>query len=266
MAASKPIPQPLPPYVPYRTFVNFVQSLGQAIPGRIDRTLMTNMSGATQNQLMTALRYLSLVKENGTPDDRFVQLIRSEDEAEKRVLRSILETAYPFLFHADGFNLTNCTAGQFEGQFRAAGANGDTVRKCAAFFLAAAKDAEIPLSPRLTKLSRPRASTTRPIRPHGEPTPKRGSGSAKRTVTPTPVPFAPPSVQPSAPAGTARSLQLRGGGDVTLMVNVDWFTIDERDRCFVLHLIDMVRRYESEKPESIEAEDAWDEDEDETMK
>jgi hypothetical protein len=64
-----------------------------------------------------------------------------------------------------------------------------------------------------------------------------------------------------------RSIQLRSGGNVTLTMNVDWFTVDEEDRGFVLHLIDLVKRYESDKSEPIEEiEDEWDQDEDETLR
>ena len=51
----------LPPYVAYRTFRSFIQLLSPAVPGRIDRSLMASMSGASQSQLIHALRCLRLI-------------------------------------------------------------------------------------------------------------------------------------------------------------------------------------------------------------
>ena len=49
--AEDAAPKLVPPYVPYRSFGNFIQSLKQGIPARIDRSVMSNMSGALQSQL-----------------------------------------------------------------------------------------------------------------------------------------------------------------------------------------------------------------------
>jgi hypothetical protein len=59
----------------------------------------------------------------------------------------MLHGAYPFLFGAEDFDLQAASEKHFREQFEIGGATGDTVRKCAAFFVSAAKDADVALSP-----------------------------------------------------------------------------------------------------------------------
>ncbi len=136
----------LPPYLPYRTFRTFVESLRVAIPGRIDRSLMGTMSGTAQGQLIAALRYLDLITLQGSPTEKLTRLVNSEGTDRQKTLRDILTSAYTFLFH-EGFPLERATVRQLEEKFNTAGASGETVRKCIAFFTAAAKAADLPLSP-----------------------------------------------------------------------------------------------------------------------
>jgi hypothetical protein len=142
-------PEAVPPYVPYRSFRNFTDSLKQGIPSRIDRSVMPSMSGALQGQLTTALRYLKLVTAGGHPTPVLPQLVNSEGHERAKVLRGVLLSAYPFLFEREGFDLMGATPKLLEEQFAHAGASGGTIDKCVNFFLAAAKDAELSLSPHL---------------------------------------------------------------------------------------------------------------------
>ena len=137
----------VPPYVPYKTLRNFLESLKVNIPSRIDRSVMPSMSGALQSQLIAALRYLDLISEKGIPTQLLTSLVNSEGTLRQGLLKEMLVNAYPFLFR--GFDLGRATTRQVEEQFSHAGAGGETVRKCIAFFMGAAKDAEIALSPHI---------------------------------------------------------------------------------------------------------------------
>lgn len=137
----------VPPYVPYKTLRNFFDGLKVNIPSRIDRSVMPSMSGALQSQLLAALRYLGLVSEKGIPTQLLTSIVNSEGVLRQRVLAEMLTNAYPFLFK--GFDLSRATTRQIEEQFSNAGAGGETVRKCIAFFMGAAKDAEISVSPHI---------------------------------------------------------------------------------------------------------------------
>lgn len=136
----------IPPYVSYRTFRNFIDGL-KPIPPVIDRSIMTSMSGVYQSQLLSALKYLNLIAENGTTQSNLRELAQANLEERPQVLREILENSYTFLFKPENdFDLQKGTSKQFELAFQSQGTSGDTVRRCAKFFLDAAKDAKIPIS------------------------------------------------------------------------------------------------------------------------
>jgi hypothetical protein len=134
----------VPPYAPYRSFRNFIDSLKQGIPARIDRSVMSSFSGALQSQLTTTLRYLGLTKESGHPTELLAKLVNSEGPERVKVMRDILVFSYPFLFGT--FDLKSATPRMLEEQFSEMGASGGTLDKCTNFFLAAAKDAGIETS------------------------------------------------------------------------------------------------------------------------
>ena len=154
----------VPPYVPYKTFINFVDGLRVAMPSRIDKSIMGSLSGGMQSQLIAALKYLHLVSQNDAPSERLTRLVNSEGPEREKALREILTASYGFLFR-DGMDLQRATPKQIDEHFQEAGVSGDTVRKCVAFFLAAAKAAGIQLSPHLSNIKRgPRPGSQRPRR------------------------------------------------------------------------------------------------------
>jgi hypothetical protein len=148
----------IPPYVPFKTLSNFLDGLKSHMPSRIDRSVMTSMSGALQGQLTSALRYLQLVSTNGAPTDRLTKLANAEGPEKQKAWQNLITATYPFLFK--GFDLERATSKQLEEQFSATGAGGATIGKCMAFFLAAAKAADIKLSPHV----KPFKSVTRTTR------------------------------------------------------------------------------------------------------
>jgi hypothetical protein len=134
--------------------------LKQGIPARIDRSVMSSMSGALQSQLTTTLRYLNLIKVTGQPTDALVKLVNSEGPERVKAMREIIIASYPFLF-AESFDLKSATPRMLEEQFGAMGASGGTLSKCMNFFLAAAKEAGIETSPHLKPQRGPRQARTR---------------------------------------------------------------------------------------------------------
>lgn len=153
---------PVPPYVSYKTLRTFLEGLRPGVPRRIDRSTMRTFSGAVQAGLMATLRYLDLIGEDGVPTDKLEPLVTADGEDRSRLMHAIITSSYKFLFD-DGTDLSKATAQEFEERFRRV-ASGDTVRKCQAFFLAAANDAGIPLS---------RFITARGTRSNGKPRAKR---------------------------------------------------------------------------------------------
>lgn len=151
----------VPPYVPYKTFINFIDGLRVAMPSRIDKSIMGSLSGGIQGQLIAALKYLHLIGHNDAPSDRMTRLVNSEGPEREKALRDIIQSSYSFLFK-EGIDLQRATLKIVDDEFASVGASGDTIRKCVAFFLAAAKASRLPLSPYLSNIKRgPRSSAPR---------------------------------------------------------------------------------------------------------
>lgn len=139
----------LPPYVSYATFRRFLDSLKQALPSRIDRSVLGWFSPAAQAQLLLALRFLGLTGEKGQATERLEDLAAAQGPLRQKLLRETVAGAYRQV--VGGLNLQSATNGQLEEQFRKTGASGVTLRKCVAFFVSAMDDAGIAHSPYTAK-------------------------------------------------------------------------------------------------------------------
>lgn len=219
------------PYVSYKTFRNFLDGIGETMPTRVDRSLMSTMSGATQGQLISALRYLDLSTKNDLPTDRLRELHKAKGPEHKALFRKMIVDGYPFLC-GSGFDLKATTIQHLEEQFRnETGASGATVDRCINFFKAAAKDAGLELSPHLAK-SRPRRS-------------KSTNGTARKTKPKTPSVDAGAAPVPSRRPSNSKTVRLRSGaGEITLSYDVDLFEMDSADQQFALGLIAKMKEYE----------------------
>jgi uncharacterized protein DUF5343 len=161
MDTKSEVGKSIPPYLSYKTLQGFLQSLSQGVPERIDRSVMKTMSGTIQQHLLHALRYLRLIDQYGNTMRTLDDLVSATGAEQKLLLQQVLQEAYPFLFDGS-FTLDRATPAQLNEQFRSAGASGDSIRKCAAFFLAAAKDADFKLSPYLKGSTGSRGTNSRP--------------------------------------------------------------------------------------------------------
>ena len=223
-----------PPYVSYRTLRNYLEALAvSGAPNRIDRSVLGNLSGLVQSQLLTAMRYLDLINEEGVPTARLTELVGVEGSKRSQVLTGILQNAYPFMFGS--FKLSGATPGQVRERIEAQGVSGETVRKSVAFFLAAAKDAGIILPTHLK--TRQMARTARRRNSRGSTNGTQKGESATLPVT-------------DQPNGATRTVSLKSGGTLTLSASVDLFTLGAEDREFVFGLIDRLTEYETEEKET----------------
>jgi Family of unknown function (DUF5343) len=150
--------KPIPPYVAYKTFINFVNGLKQGIPARIDKSVM-RLSGAAQSQLIYALRFFDLIEADGKPKESLTRLVNSEGAERKKLLKEMTVRAYSFVFNSD-LDLNAATSKQVEELFGEHGVQGETARKAISLFLLFTKETEIKLSPHL-KVPRTRRGGTR---------------------------------------------------------------------------------------------------------
>ncbi|MDR3772766.1 MAG: DUF5343 domain-containing protein [Terracidiphilus sp.] len=139
--------KPAPPYVAYKTLRNFLDRFKQGLPGRIDRGLMGSMSGAAQSQVITALRFLGMISENGLPTKLMQRYATGEEEDRRAALFEMLMGAYPFLFDTSEFSIKSATASQLREAMEAnTSATGETLARCIAFVKDAAQDAGFSVS------------------------------------------------------------------------------------------------------------------------
>ncbi|WP_374306663.1 DUF5343 domain-containing protein [Methylocella sp.] len=149
------------PYIAYQTLRNFLAPLKEhVIPNRIGKDLMRTMSGATQTQLITALKFLGLIEDDGTPTDALKGLVAAyETDQYPSALETVLLGAYADLFK---LSLATSSPSEFSQAFqRAYPCEGETLRKGITFFLNAAREAQVQLSPFLTKNSKVRSAAPR---------------------------------------------------------------------------------------------------------
>jgi hypothetical protein len=191
---SKPAEKGLTPaYGSYKTmlsFMNDIKELGH-IPLRIDRTQMSKLSGAAAKELLATLRFLGLVQgEKAEPTPLFEAFVNGSDNDRRALLEKMLRSSYSFLFTTPGFHIERATGGQVAELFRehGNGISGSTLQRAVSFFLTAAKEADIKVSPSI----KPPKSTNTGTRPKREkkndastpPAPKDPLGAANEPPAP----------------------------------------------------------------------------------
>jgi hypothetical protein len=172
-----------PPYISFRTLLNAVQRMqDEGIPARLDRSYLSNLPWSSQNHFLAASRGLGLIDEEGKPLDRLVALVEQPDQRPE-IIAAILRDRY-----AGPLSLgVNATQEQLEEQFKPYGLGGSTMRKAIAFYLHAARYADLPLSPHFRS---PR-TTDRPASPRRRTRTKQADappqaadeGNAQATIT-----------------------------------------------------------------------------------
>jgi hypothetical protein len=229
-------------YVSWITFKNeIIDGLAEGLPNVIDKTLFPGQAGGVQNQIMTALKFLGLIDDNGKPTKSLHELTAPEESARKQAMGAILRSRYSAIFALD---IERATMGQLdEAMSSSYSVSGDTRGKAIRFFLAAAKYAEIPLSRHLTNGTPPLAKK----KSNGA---RRAQQTGQSTLVSAP---AAPAPEPQAPTtatavpsttGTSRTVALASGGSLTVSASLDLFMLSHGDREFVFKLIDQLAEYE----------------------
>ncbi len=160
----------VPPYMSWKTFVTYLQSLRQNMPPVIDTSGMIQLSGSNRRFIMNALRFLKLIDDRNQPKDNLRALaetsIPNKQTEYQQHLQNVLEEAYYFLFGQEPFDLKTSTPAAFSAKFKREKLSGDTIRKSEKFFLDAAKDADITISPLILQAKKkgPKSSAPRNLR------------------------------------------------------------------------------------------------------
>lgn len=176
-------PRVAPPYVAYPSFKNMVGGFKEhGLPGRIDRSVLGNFSGIVGSQLMTALKFLGLVDGQNHPQPGLKALVdASGTDQWSPALAKALREAYGPVFELD---LTSASPSQFSERFsKTYPAEGSTLRKSITFFLSAAVDAKVPVSPYIMKNKKPRSAPTKRRSSNGKSAAVPGGIQAKPEPT-----------------------------------------------------------------------------------
>jgi hypothetical protein len=148
--------KPTPPYVAYTTLKNFLSTMRTAggAPIVIDRSVFGGMSGGYQAQVKGALRFLGMIDKDSKPTVFMHAAVAATEKTEDwtTVVSALLNQYYPTIV---AHPLTNTTPDALRKEFEATfGGKPDLISKAVTFFVHAAKDAGMPLSPRLTERQR----------------------------------------------------------------------------------------------------------------
>lgn len=178
------------PYTAFSSVTTLIKSLKEhGLPSRIDRSVLTNFSGAVGGQLLTALKFLGLTDDDGHPTDRLRALVAAHGTEEwPEVLAGVLRDAYAPMFQ---LNMETASPSQFTEAFRRAYPGADEVqRKSMTFFLGGVREAQIKISAYIMRNKKPRSGPAKKRAPKAPP----GNGGAS-----TP-PMGPPSPPPPPPS------------------------------------------------------------------
>lgn len=221
-----------PPYVSWQTFTSLIEKMEkEGPPPKIDRSYLVGMSGGYQTQVMTALRSLGLIDEEGHIGNRLARMATHPDERQTLV-REVFEERYP---EAVKLGVERATQGQLEDAFRDRGLSADPMRKAISFFLNGAEYAGIPLSPYFKK--RKQGVPAAP-RKRG---PRRKKRAEEREIEQRPEPMGQGS------GGSVYGVKLESGGTLSLSVSVDVLRMTPRDRELVFRLADQMQEYEKDR-------------------
>jgi len=213
-------------YASWVTVQNALDALAQGVPPQIDRSLFPGLNWAVQSQLLTGLRFLKLIDDNGNSTPELVALAEDRD-CRKENWVPVLKAAYREVFAID---LTKASPLQLENAIQRYGVTGDTLEKAVRFFIAAAEFSGIPLSPHLQRRRKQVA-----------PRKRRAQARIKADALAAPSDSV---LHPKVPDGTTRTIALRSGGTLEFSVSVDLFGLSSEDRKFVFTLIDELHAYE----------------------
>ena len=241
-----------PPYVSFNTFRTLLDWLrSEGVPLRMDRSFwQSKFSGSTGTQLMAALRFLNLLT-GDQPSPDLEGIVHAPPDERRVILRELLKDAYTTVPFDE---LDRATPAMVRRWFGTYPVDGHTLRKSISFFVNAAREAQLPMSNAVRKMAKARtASGTGSPREGGDARRGGTAGAGARGHTAgQPERAASPGSDQAMGVGHS-TIRLESGGVVRLHLSVDLFQLSDRDRQFVLGLVDLARNYEEQVAERREA-------------
>lgn len=169
--------QDTPAYVSWATLKNTTEKMARegGVPSQVDRSYLSNLPGSTQSQLIAAMKWLGLITGQMKPTSVLERMVETEEADRKLAVKTVLENKYPGPMALEAL----ATQGQLENAFRQMGVTGSTMRKAIAFYLGAAKYADVAVS---QHFKTPKTPAT-----NGEPKPRAKKQAKQATSTLSPA-------------------------------------------------------------------------------
>lgn len=187
METSKEIVVKQPtPYVSFSTFNHALTSIAEhGVPSQIDRSVLRQFSGANQNLIFQAFRFIGFTNEKDEPTEHLIRYAKGQPEEQKGILSEIIKKRYPDQVKI----LANGTSQQLKDSFKDLNVEPSVKQKCVTFFLQIAKVADLPISTHILRGSRSRS----PRNGKGRTV---GSKATRRSTSLPPPPLLPRDVVP----------------------------------------------------------------------
>lgn len=227
------------PYIPYKTFIAVLDSLVKFLPDSVDTSLWGSYSGGIKSQLISSLKFLGLITEAKVPTEDLKRMSENPD-SRQAVMKEVLRRSYPALFALD---LAKATPASFDKILRDEyKQDGETHRKAASFFLIAAKNAGIPLSPPLTAKGRLSIIRKKSNNSQGRPKPNMQDDPVQD------------STELEGQSGPWKTISLGEDLTLTLSASKDSFHMSKESREFVFKLLDLMEEFDQSSPDEEDEE------------
>ena len=203
---------PMPPYIAFKTLTDVIERMEkEGPPTQVDPSYLDTYAGGYRPTVIGNLQSMGLLTKAGEPTPTLLGLVSADEAGRKKQIGELLYKVYPDILALP----TNSTQSQFLEAFTVRGAQGDTRRKAASFFLKAAKYAGVTTG---THWKVPPASTTGARRR----TAKANNGEAGKAEQ------QPALQQPPADGwGEVVTIDLGAAGRVEVNVGVKWLQLDD---------------------------------------
>ncbi len=228
-----------PPYISFNTFKTLLYWLEkEGVPLRIDRSFWKEkFSGANGSKLMGGLRFLGLLDGDKPTKELEILVSSSLGDERSQIFVNILTKSYRNIPFEE---LARATPSMIKEWFRVYPVDGHTLRKATTFFINAAREAQIPMSNSIIKMTKSR-------RINSQQQIKSLNAASEEIATINKRNPAVNKLQDSETLRNSTTIPLSNGGTVVVDVAVNLFSLSEEDRSFVFSIVDLAKSYTSSK-------------------
>ena len=228
-----------PPYISFNTFKTLLYWLEkEGGPLRIDRSFWKEkFSGANGSKLKGALRFLGLLDGDKPTKELEILVSSSLGDERSQIFVNILTKSYRNIPFEE---LARATPNMIKEWFRVYPIDGHTLRKATTFFINAAREAQIPMSNSIIKMTKSR-------RINSQQQIKSLNAVSEEIATINKRTPAVNKLQDSETLRNSTTIPLSNGGTVVVDVAVNLFSLSEEDRSFVFSIVDLAKSYTSSK-------------------